>query len=75
MEMQITLLTEGRDETSLEYQVKIRLIQRKIKKTVMSYINEKKTSSLYIFASVFHIFIINNISIYCGFIRRNKENI
>ena len=40
MEMQITLLTEGRDETSLEYQVKIRLIQRKIKKTVMSYINE-----------------------------------
>ena len=31
MEMQITLMTEGRDETSLEYQVKIRLIQKKNK--------------------------------------------
>ena len=46
-----------------------------IKKRVMSYVNEQKTSSLYIFTSVFHIFAINNIFVTCGIIRRNKENI
>ena len=38
MEMQITLMTEGRDGTSLEYQARIRLIQKK---------NKEKSNELY----------------------------